>query len=224
MRIDRAQPSPDRRGRPPMTLAGRRVDIAATGLVVTATPQGLAAIHRPETAAAIWRRHPAPGFQSWIDGLDPALLPAARVILRPAAARAAVAAACDSAGTPAGGPRDRLIDDIAALADLFAELVRATVLQLRLDVMTTDACRRFHVDRVTARLVCTYRGSGTQYGFAADGREPEHVHAVPTGAAMVLRGTLWPPCPDPGLRHRSPPIAGTGETRLVLVLDPAVAS
>ena len=37
---------------------------------------------------------------------------------------------------------------------------------------------------------------------------------------MILRGTNWPSAAKPGLLHRSPPIEGTGETRLVLVLDP----
>ncbi|NBZ89164.1 DUF1826 domain-containing protein [Stagnihabitans tardus] len=32
------------------------------------------------------------------------------------------------------------------------------------------------------------------------------------------RGTLWPG-EDCGLLHRSPPIAGTGETRLLLVIE-----
>lgn len=35
-----------------------------------------------------------------------------------------------------------------------------------------------------------------------------------------MRGKLWPPGPDPQLLHRSPPIEGTGETRLMLALDP----
>jgi len=205
-----------------LTPACRMADDAASALVVTDTPGGLGAIHRPETAAAIWRRRPVAGFRPWIDGLDPACLPAARVILRPAQARAAVAAICDAAGMPAARERDRLIDDIAALADLFAGLMHATFLRLRLDVVTTDACRKFHVDILTAWLVSTYRGSGTHYGFAVDGRESERIHAVPAGAPIVLRGRPWPPRPDPGFRHRSPPIAGTDETRLVLVLDPPV--
>jgi hypothetical protein len=46
------------------------------------------------------------------------------------------------------------------------------------------------------------------------------VFQVATGAPFVLRGTLWPEKPASGLLHRSPPIAATGETRLVLVLDP----
>jgi hypothetical protein len=112
------------------------------------------------------------------------------------------------------------VDDIAALAEIFAGLMRARWLRLRLDVVTTNACRRFHIDAVTARLVCTYRGTGTQYGISTDGAEPRRIFTVPTGSPIVLRGTLWPEHPRSGLLHRSPPIEGTGETRALLVLDP----
>lgn len=203
-----------------MTLVREIVKDAAIGVGVADTPDGLSALHRPGSAAAIWRRQPLPKFQSWIDGLDPDVLPRARVILRPDAGRDAASEVCDAAGTPFGRERDRLVDDIAALADIFAGLMQARWLRLRLDVVTTNACRKFHIDAVTARLVCTYRGIGTQYGISTDGGEPRGIFTVPTGAPVVLRGTLWPERPRSGLLHRSPPIEGTGETRLVLVLDP----
>ena len=193
---------------------------AAIGVGVADTPEGLSALHRPGCAAAIWRRQPLPGFQSWIDGLDPDVLPRARVILPPEGVRDAASEVCHASGTPVGPERDRLVDDIAALADIVAGLMRASWLRLRLDAVTTNACRRFHIDAVTARLVCTYRGTGTQYGISTDGAEPRRIFTVPTGAPIVLRGTLWPERPRSGLLHRSPPIEGTGETRLVLVLDP----
>ncbi|MEM9762584.1 MAG: DUF1826 domain-containing protein, partial [Pseudomonadota bacterium] len=37
---------------------------------------------------------------------------------------------------------------------------------------------------------------------------------------IILRGTQWPETPRSGLLHRSPPIEGTGEARLILVIDP----
>ena len=203
-----------------MTLVREIVKDAAIGVGVADTPEGLSALHRPGCAAAIWRRQPLPKFQSWIDGLDPEVLPRARVILRPDAVRDAASEVCDAAGTPFGPERDRLVDDIAALADIFAGLMRARWLRLRLDAVTTNACRKFHIDAVTARLVCTYRGTGTQYGISTDGDAPTRIFTTPTGSPLILRGTLWPTDPPAGLLHRSPPIAGTGETRLVLVLDP----
>lgn len=193
---------------------------AAVGVGVVDAPEGLSAIRHPGCAAVIWRRQLSPGFQSWLDGLAPEVLPRGRVILRPEAVRDVVAEVCNAGGTPHGSERDLLVEDVAALADIFASIMRARWLRLRLDVVTTNACRRFHIDAVTARLVCTYRGSGTQYGISTDGVEPRRIFSVPTGGPIVLRGTLWPEGPRSGLLHRSPPIEGKGETRLVLVLDP----
>lgn len=184
------------------------------------TPDQLSAIHHPDCAAAIWCRHPLQSFQLWLDSLDPEQLPKARLILRPEAVRDAVSRICETYGTPDSAERNRLVDDIAALSDIFADLMRTKWLRLRLDVIKTNACRRFHIDAVTARLVCTYRGTGTQYGISINEAEPDQVVTVPTGAPILLRGTLWPEDPKSGLLHRSPPIEGSGETRLVLVLDP----
>ena len=203
-----------------MSLVRQILHDAAIGVGVAHQPEDLDVIHKPGVAAALWQRRPDPEFQAWIDGLLPDQLPEARVILRPHDVQAAVTTLCDKAGTPKGPERRRLIEDISAQATIFAGLMGAAFLRLRLDVIAHDACRKFHLDAITARLICTYRGTGTQYGISTDGAEPAQVFTVPTGAPIVLRGTLWPTDPPAGLLHRSPPIAGSGETRLLLVLDP----
>ncbi|MEM9046698.1 MAG: DUF1826 domain-containing protein [Pseudomonadota bacterium] len=192
------------------------------GLSLTSIPEGLSAIREPDCSAMIWQRSPLASFQSWIDELAPEQLPKARTIVSPEKMREAVMHVCDICETPAGPERDMLIDDVAALANIFAELMQAPYLLLRLDVISSNACRKFHTDTVTARLICTYRGTGTQYGIAGDGAEPERVFTAPTAAPIVLRGKNWPTIPQTGFVHRSPPIEGTGETRLVLVLDPVL--
>ncbi len=106
------------------------------------------------------------------------------------------------------------------LAEAFAATLNAPWLRLRLEVVTGNACREFHVDNVTARLVCTYPGTGTQLGLAPRGAEPEGIHTVPTGQPIILLGMRWPTTPPSLLKHPSPPIADTGEARLLLVLDP----
>ncbi len=203
-----------------MRLKRDVVEDAAVDVGIVDTPDGLADLHQPGCAAVIWRRQPLASFQSWLSFLDPERLPQARVVLRAGDVRDAVQQICETSGTPSCPERERLIDDVAALADIFSSLMDTVHLRLRLDVITTDACRKFHIDAVTARLICTYRGPGTQYGISTDGAEPACVLCVPTGTPILLKGTHWPDGPASGLRHRSPPIVGTGETRLLLVLDP----
>jgi len=193
---------------------------AATGVGIVDSNEDLGLIAKPDCAAAIWRRQPLPSFQNWIDDLEAEQLPQARVILRPKDIRAAALQICEISDTPDCDERDRFIDDGAGLADGFAAIMNAPYLRLRFDAVNSNACRKFHIDAITARLICTYRGTGTQYGISTDGTEPKRVFTVPTGAPILLRGTAWPETPRAGLLHRSPPIEGTGETRLVLVLDP----
>lgn len=190
---------------------------------------GLGEICDDDTPAVIWNRQLPEGFQSWIAALAPETLPSARLALEPGEVRAAVGEICDAAGTPVCAERDWLVNDVARLAETFARVMAVRDLLLRFDVVTNDACRKFHIDAVNARLICAYRGPGTQYGVLKGGEAPEHVFPehvfpehvfdVPTGAPVILRGTLWPGKPRTMLRHRSPPIAGSGTTRLVVVMD-----
>ncbi|MEM7241687.1 MAG: DUF1826 domain-containing protein [Pseudomonadota bacterium] len=174
----------------------------------------------PDCAAAVWDRQLQPSFQAWLDGLSPDQLPKGRIVLPRNAVAGAVEQLCAIAGTPECEDREYLVNDVTALSEMFADLMNASYLRLRLDVITTNACRKFHLDAVKARLVCTYLGTGTQYGTSGEGTDPTTIDTTPTGAPILLRGSLWPTSPKAHLKHRSPPIEGTGETRLVLVLDP----
>lgn len=202
-----------------MTLAHKHwADVS--GITIASSPADMGHISSPGCAGVIWNRQPLATFQSWINTLASDQLPSARVILRPDAVKEVISIICDSANMANCVERNRLTDDITALANIFSKVMRSPFLRVRLDAVTTNACHKFHTDAVTARLVCTYRGSGTQYGVSNGGGEPTHIFTVPTGAPILLRGKLWPEQPCSGLLHRSPPIEGSGETRLVLVLDP----
>ncbi|MEM1235395.1 MAG: DUF1826 domain-containing protein [Pseudomonadota bacterium] len=197
-------------------ISGETVD----GVAVGASPRSLDAIKAPDCAMAVWQREPLQAFQDWIDGLTRWELPKARIILRPDDVSQAMTDLFDSYALAPCDERTMLADDVAALAHMFAGVMDTPFVRLRLDVISTNACRKFHVDRLTARLICTYRGTGTQYGVSTSGDDPDRVFTASTGSAVVLRGHLWPAAAAPELLHRSPPIEGTGETRLVLVLDP----
>lgn len=189
------------------------------GIGLTQTPD-FSLIKDPTCAGVLWHRHTLPDFQDWIDTLPAETLPSARMILRPENVLNAMSEVCDIHDLPKGPHLQRLIEDITALAHIFTKTMGAPFLRVRLDLVTTNACRKFHIDALTARLVCTYRGTGTQYGTGAKGTVPSRIFTVPTGSPIVLRGTAWPEQPCANLLHRSPPIEGTGETRLVLVIDP----
>ena len=189
-------------------------------LVISEDVASLKTVLEPQCPAALWNRTMPEAVLDWLDHLDPDLLPSGRVILQPLAVGDVIDQLCDISGLPEGPERSWLRADVMFLSDYFASLTKTRYLRLRLDVVQHNACRKFHVDAITARLICTYRGTGTQYGCGVAGGDPDEVFTVPTGAPIVLRGTLWPEEPATGLLHRSPPIEGTGETRLMLVLDP----
>lgn len=196
----------------------RQEDIA--GVTVAKTQADLKSFLQPASAATVWPRRIPTSVLSWLAELDPDALPHGRVVVPTSAVKTTLGHLFDMVDLPRGAPRDWLFEDIAGLADVFATMMDAAFLRLRLDVVTTNACRKFHMDAISARLVCTYRGTGTQYGTALNGKDPAQIATVATGAPILLRGTRWPEHPASGLKHRSPPIEGTGETRLVLVLDP----
>lgn len=190
------------------------------GVSIVRDAIGLKSFHDPACSAAIWARELPSDVTAWLDGLDPEVLPNQRVVLPVQTVRDTVLQICDLAGMPDERQRDWFIGDIANLTRRFAGLMQASYVRLRLQAVSTNACRKFHLDTLTGRLVCTYRGTGTQYGTPVLGTDPRHIFTAPTGSPILLRGTLWPPKPETGLLHRSPPIEGTGETRLVLALDP----
>ena len=185
-------------------------------------PKVLETIHQTNCAAAIWQRSLLSDFETWIENLDSNNLPTGRLILQPKAVQSAINQLYEIANTPISQERDFLTNDITILAELFCEIMNAKYLRLRLDKISDNACSKFHKDAVTARLVCTYRGAGTQYGFSAHNQTPNQIEVVPTGSPIIMRGTLWPEIPLSGFLHRSPPIEGMEKTRLLLVLDPVV--
>lgn len=203
-----------------MNFVRKKLEDAAIGVGVADDPAGLRAFLEPGCAAAVWRRNIPKDVQFWLEALPEDALQSGRVILPKGAMAETVGHLCDMSGLPNRDQRAWFEADITEIAQTFADLVQTEYLRLRLDKIQSNACRKFHIDAISARLICTYRGTGTQYGISTDGTDPKRVFTVPTGAPILLRGTLWPADPPSGLLHRSPPIEGTGETRLVLVLDP----
>ncbi|MEM6626388.1 MAG: DUF1826 domain-containing protein [Pseudomonadota bacterium] len=171
----------------------------------------------------IWRRRLPAGFQDWIEALPVKALPSARIVCSTPRIDRVVSEVVEASGMPHCDHRRWFVEDVTAMAAAFAESLTAPHVRLRFDVVSDDNCRKFHRDSVTARLLCTYRGAGTHYGLVHNGDTPDWTFSAPTGAPVVLRGTLWPGDNGDSFRHRSPPIESSNTTRLLLAVDPMTA-
>jgi len=123
--------------------------------------------------------------------------------------------------------------------EVLSELTGCDSVGVRLARLETALCPRFHVDKVTVRLVCTLLGAGTEYlpteganrrflGHQARAESDElsgllrggaRVQRATAGDIVLLKGEAWPGNQDRGAVHRSPS-ASTSDPRLVLTLDP----
>lgn len=191
-----------------------------------ARPEVLADVHREGVALAIWRRRLPTGLAAWLRALDPGHLPDGRVLVHTRDLAAALTAMMDESALSDTPARRCLIDDMVDLGIAFAGVMSTRIVDLRLEAVRDNACWKFHRDRVTARLLTTYRGPGTQWVFRthADRALAEQsayrgpTGQLPTGSVGLFKGDLAPD--GAGMLHRSPPIATTGTTRLLLCINP----
>ena len=182
--------------------------------------EGLAHLFDDNTAGVIWRRRMQECVQSWLEALPVDQLPTGRIILPVSKVRSAVSELMNINKMPDCAERQLLLDDICLLAREFNKLLVSPYFRLRFDVVTTNKCPKFHIDHVAARLLCTYRGAGTEYSFLDDQKRPAEIFTTPNCAAIVLRGTKWPTDCANNLVHRSPEINDVNEARLLFVMDP----
>ncbi|MCM8536078.1 MAG: DUF1826 domain-containing protein [Lentisphaeraceae bacterium] len=105
--------------------------------------------------------------------------------------------------------------DIQEKLRLFDSLVHSQKkLTCRFEVLSGDSCKKFHVDSVNSRMICTYAGPGTQIQKVGD----SEVRTLPSGSSLIVKGTNFPDFNSVVL-HRSPPIANTGFKRLLFIAD-----
>lgn len=160
-------------------------------------------VHLPDVPMLLLTREP-PLPEATLLALGPIDI---RLSIRPAEAAAALRSE---------GLRPTLAADIADLARRFAGLTGVETVRIRLERIENDACRRFHADYTDIRLVTTYAGPGTEVRESTAADAP--VRRMRAGEIGLFKGRLYPGEP-PVLLHRSPPLAGSGRARLVLVID-----
>ncbi len=119
------------------------------------------------------------------------------------------------------------IADLSWLVGAYACLLDARSVGLRLRVLESAMCPRFHVDHVPLRLITTYAGPGSEWleeglidrrRLAQEVVDEAHVQRLACGDVALLKGEKWLGNEGAGLVHRSPSPAN-GERRLILTLD-----
>jgi hypothetical protein len=195
-------------------------------------PDVLHRILEPGVNLALWQRPAQPVISREVSGLEASHLPDVR---RPTSASSFDDDLCALLGQRGLDPSafGHWRRDLGRLAELFFGVSEGRDVTLRLETTEEDGCRRFHVDRTHLRLLCTYRGPGTEWltdaqadrvaqasGESNDGiirfGEPSRFEPFWVG---VMKGDAFPGNAGHGLVHRSPPIAGTGEVRVLFCLD-----
>jgi hypothetical protein len=189
-------------------------------------------IFEPDVQLAIWQRPVDPLIADYLNVTLADLGSGLRQQLNPGESP-------DLSRLPAGAGRDALSADITLLADILGALLDPSSIGLRLEVIGKAMCPRLHVDRVGIRLLCTYRGPGSEWvadagvdrsrlGAAANGLPDENsgllepgsrIEKIPPFAVALLKGSLWQGNSERGVIHRSPAIAAHEAPRVLLAMD-----
>lgn len=180
------------------------ISSAGAGAIARPVPSDWPAVARADVPLVLEPRDPAPFAQA-----------AERLIdAMPFALRVEGEAATIGDALAALSPVLRA--DTAMLAARFAALMGVDSVRVRVEAISGDACRKFHADYTDLRLITSWAGPGTDW--LPPGAAETEFERVPTGWIGLFKGHLFadghPPC-----IHRSPPIAATGDRRLVLVID-----
>ena len=195
------------------------------GIMTCESAKGLVDIKEPEAELVIWQRALPQWFHSWLEELMPQQLPDLHVLVKPADLRPALQPYFEECSMPAGDNRDLLLGDIDDLVLKFAEITQVDLVDVRLESISDNACRKFHRDSVETRLLTTYRGPNTQWV------QPKHaaralskqtdfegpIEDLSLHDVAIFKGSSTKP--GNGIVHRSPQIEGTGLTRLLLCLN-----
>lgn len=198
---------------------------SGTGIETCDAAEGLAAINKPDMELVIWRRGLPLCLRNWLERLDASCLPDLRVLVRPVDLQRAVEPHLDECGVPPGDMRNLLLSDVDDLVSAFARITQSDLVDVRLERVSHDACWRFHRDCVEARLLTTYRGPATEWvrpihaeqALRRQKRFKGPLERLTIHDVAIFKGSCAGA--GSGIVHRSPPIAGTGQTRFLLVLN-----
>lgn len=199
--------------------------VSRDGILNSASTDAFARIHDPDVELVIVDRSIPGDLCQWLENLPPARMPHGRRLLEAADLRPAVVSLVDECAMPAGALREAFLDDVENLARTFMRVMASPAVDVRLETIRHDACWKFHRDFVPARLLTTYVGPGTEWVHPRDSEVALEeqtdfsggISRFPRHSIGLFKG-MWSGISG-GIVHRSPPVAQTGETRLLLCLN-----
>lgn len=128
-------------------------------------------------------------------------------------------------------PEDKnlFITDIVRLCSLFWNRTTTARMTIWIEIVTTDMCRLFHVDNYRERLLCTYKGVGTEWldhnnvnrkalgkgNNAAIVKDLLQIHQAKPFEVILIKGAQYGNG-EQSVVHRSPQIEENNETRVLL--------
>jgi hypothetical protein len=125
--------------------------------------------------------------------------------------------------------RAALLKDINHLVSLMREILPGRrKIRVRFEVTHQVTCPKFHIDSLCARLLCTYRGNGTQWletsglsilNPASVDFGSYAVRSIPAFSIAILKGSQWPKNEAGGVIHRSPSAMPSASPRVLLAID-----
>jgi len=187
-------------------------------------------INKPGVNLSLWQRPARAAITAELRSLQASDLADVRRPATPASFDQDISALLRQQGLDPGS-FEHLRADLHELAEVFFGLTGGRNAIFRLVATDRDDCRRFHVDRTRLRLLCTYRGPGTEWLAEAQVDRLAQARGAPNDAIIrfgeasrfetfwvgILRGD--PENSAQGLVHRSPPVEGTGQTRVLFCMD-----
>ncbi|MEQ1489055.1 MAG: DUF1826 domain-containing protein [Terricaulis sp.] len=187
----------------------------------------LNAICEPHVGIALWRRSLTPSLRKWLRRLARSGFEDIRFVCEAEKTRHLLDGYCAGNGAHNGAACNEFLSDIARTAVRFAHLAGCSHVECRIESIQDDACRKFHRDNVSLRLLSTYVGPGTEFVSVHDadraldmqGLFSGKIMRAPTESVAIMRGGK-----EAGVVHRSPPIEDTELNRILFCLDPAPPS
>lgn len=206
--------------------ATTQTDADPAGIVTGNAGTVLNAVHSVSVGMAVWRRSIPEEMKSWADRLAADGGIKARQLIPIERCEDGIVKALRNGRIPPCPAEEPVKHDVTGLVRMFADIAGLRSVDMRLETVKGDACWKFHVDRVAFRLICTYSGPGTQYVPADFGRQAiaqqrdyrGPLRVVDTYDVAVFKGAEA--SGHDGIVHRSPPISGSGQSRLLLCLSP----